>query len=400
MSEGHLRLVSLSILGGPLDGRHHDPEEVVAEILIGSDPGCHLVVEHPGISPIHAKVWADLNESIVYDTSAPRGVYLNNERVTGKATIGTGDVIWLGPPQEEDSVCVQCRFEPWVEVLPGASVEGYETDDAVVIEDDAAAPQDAPPAALASDAPAEAQAPEAPAHVGPAPRSTSEAEAEDDPFFVAEVPGVVPSPSPAPPSSEPGEAASTAPAADDWSFTETAAEPEPVAAPTGDEFFVAGEPGAMPEPEPDFIEASPVLEDATPELAAPQASAVPVFDLPPLEVPALPPLAAPAPPAAPATPATLPPHPLRNPHRRPRRSRLPNPPSRHPSPPQKRASRRPRRAPPSRPRRSPLRHPDRNRHEGPRPLPRPRRRPRGAPPRRDRPRARRPAARAGCVRSR
>ena len=121
MSEGHLRLVSLSILGGPLHGRRHNPDEVVAEILIGSDPDCHLVVELPGISPIHAKVWADLNESTVYDTSAPRGVYVNTERVEEKAPVGEGDVLWLGPPQEPDSVCVKLHFEPWVEVLPGVA---------------------------------------------------------------------------------------------------------------------------------------------------------------------------------------------------------------------------------------------------------------------------------------
>ena len=73
MSEGQLRLVSLTILGGPLDGRRYDPEEVVGEILIGSDESCHLVVDQPGISPIHAKIWADLDESTVYDTSAPLG---------------------------------------------------------------------------------------------------------------------------------------------------------------------------------------------------------------------------------------------------------------------------------------------------------------------------------------
>ena len=121
MSEGHLRLVALSVLGGPLHGRRHNPEEVVAEILIGSDPDCHLVLELPGISPIHAKLWADLNEATVYDTSAPRGVYVNTTRVEDKAAVVEGDVLWLGPPQEPDSVCVKLQFEPWVEVLPGMS---------------------------------------------------------------------------------------------------------------------------------------------------------------------------------------------------------------------------------------------------------------------------------------
>ncbi len=120
MADEKLRLVSLSVLGGPLHGRRHDPDEVVTEILIGSDPDCHLVVDRPGVSPIHARVWADLDQSVVHDTHAPRGLYVNMTRVEGQAPIGAGDVLWLGPPQQPDSVCVQCHFEPWVEMLPPA----------------------------------------------------------------------------------------------------------------------------------------------------------------------------------------------------------------------------------------------------------------------------------------
>ena len=35
-------------------------------------------------------------------------------------------MLWLGPPQEPDSVCVQFQFAPWVEVLPAAPVESAE----------------------------------------------------------------------------------------------------------------------------------------------------------------------------------------------------------------------------------------------------------------------------------
>jgi hypothetical protein len=43
---------------------------------------------------------------------------VNESRIEGQAPIGPGDVLWLGPPREPDSVCVQCHFGPWVEVLP------------------------------------------------------------------------------------------------------------------------------------------------------------------------------------------------------------------------------------------------------------------------------------------
>ncbi|HSD67227.1 MAG TPA: FHA domain-containing protein, partial [Vicinamibacteria bacterium] len=212
MGDEKLRLVTLSVVGGPLDGRRHDPDDVVTEILIGSDPDCHLVVDRPGVSPIHARIWADLDESVVYDTHAPGGLYRNETRVEGQAPLRPGDVLWLGPPQDPESVCVQCRFEPWVEVLPTSLVS---------------------------------------------PAATP----EDDPFFVAEgqEAGFVPPPKPSrvpegpapvphtsvevPPAPSPVELVA-ATIADDWAI----AEPEPSGppapsptppAPPADAFFVA-----------------------------------------------------------------------------------------------------------------------------------------------------------------
>lgn len=334
MSEGHLRLVSLSILGGPLHGRRHSPDEVVAEILIGSDPDCHLLVELPGISPIHARVWADLNESTVYDTSAPRGVYVNTERVEGKgkAPIAEGDVLWLGPPQDPESVCVKLHFEPWVEVLPPVRAEGDDAEAAVVVEGDASSTLAVTPDMIPSEAPpepeaasevaevaevvedvvaveAEAAASEAVEAVAPAPAATSAAApVEDDPFFVGEG-------SQLPPSA--GPAAAPAPAesdsdSDDWAISEAAnaAEPEPAAAPAplpaADEFFVASESSGSVEQEAAFVEAEPVLEASVVEPSSPPV-AVPFLDLPPLEAPAPPPPPpVPPPPPPPPPPAPAP----------------------------------------------------------------------------------------------
>ncbi len=331
MSEGHLRLVSLSILGGSLHGRRHNPDEVVAEILIGSDPDCHLVIDLPGISPIHAKVWADLSESTVYDTSAPRGVYVNNERVQDNARIGEGDVLWLGPPQEPDSVCVKLHFEPWVEVLPGVPVlEGDDVDAAVVVEGDASStlavtkdmiPSEAPdepspPAVEEAEAveaveaveetavasmdagepvetvePVEAEAvsaaSQAPSFVEP---QSSAAAVGDDPFFVGEEsPGPVAAPEP-PPASAPA-------AADDWAISDTPV--SEAAPPAADDFFVAGDPEPVPTAEPMFIEADVVVEPSVEE-PGPPAPAAPFLDLPPLAPP--PPAPAPLPPPPPPPP--------------------------------------------------------------------------------------------------
>jgi hypothetical protein len=294
MSESHLRLVSLSILGGPLDGRRYSPDEVVAEILIGSDPGCHLVADLPGISPIHAKVWADLDESMVHDTSAPRGVYVNDQRVEREARIGMGDVLWLGAPHEPESVCVECRFEPWVEVLP--SPAGY-AGDAPVPADPQPGVDPAEEAVVADAVVAEAievgepvegeplevvEVPPPSAAGTPTAGAVAPPAGEEDPFFV-------------------GEAASSAPAgvqvpeapapADEWSFAEEPLAPAEASVPVADEFFVAAEPAAEAPPvQPAFVIPEPFESSAADE---PAPAAVPLVDLPPLE-----PLAPPTPAAA------------------------------------------------------------------------------------------------------
>ena len=118
MAEGAQRLASLVVVGGPLKDRRLDLEEVVTEVLIGSDGDCHLHVDLPGISPIHARIWADLDGAVAHDTHAPRGLFVNDDKVEGEAPVKNGDWLWLGPPGDPDSVCIQCHFEEWVEVLP------------------------------------------------------------------------------------------------------------------------------------------------------------------------------------------------------------------------------------------------------------------------------------------
>jgi hypothetical protein len=305
MPDERMRLVSLTVLGGALHGRRHDPDEVVTEILIGSDPDCHLVVDLPGVSPIHARVWADLDESVVYDTHAPSGLFVNTARVEGQARIGEGDVLWLGPPQQAHSVCVQCLFEPWVEVLPAA----YAATDA---------PAGAPPD--------ETVAGEAPLDVAEAVVLEDEpsAPADDDPFFVGEGPGssldppapaaaeeAPAAPPPAPPLSPEALVAETIAdtAGDDWNIADAVAPapsgpvdlpPDPPA--PVDDFFVAAEPAVQ---EAAFVEAEPAPPETPP---APR----PALDLPPLEpVPASPIGRAPHPPQSAFTASPAPPEPPR-----------------------------------------------------------------------------------------
>ena len=103
---------SLNVLSGPLAGRNFVLEDAVDNILIGSDASCQFVLDTPGVSPIHARLWVDLNGATVYDTNSPNGVYVNDDRVVKEAPVRNGDILWLGPPGEEGSVLIQCILPP------------------------------------------------------------------------------------------------------------------------------------------------------------------------------------------------------------------------------------------------------------------------------------------------
>ena len=77
---------SLTVLSGPLAGTRLDVDGSDDEILIGADPDCRLALDLPGVSPIHARLTQDQGQLIVHDTRSPRGVFVNDTRVTAAPT--------------------------------------------------------------------------------------------------------------------------------------------------------------------------------------------------------------------------------------------------------------------------------------------------------------------------
>jgi hypothetical protein len=98
-------------------------EEAVDNVLIGSDPSCRFLLDVPGVSPVHARIWIDAEGGTVYDTNSPRGLYVNDDRVSGRAPLNNGDILWLGTPGEEDVVMIQCRLPPRAEAPRPLPVE-------------------------------------------------------------------------------------------------------------------------------------------------------------------------------------------------------------------------------------------------------------------------------------
>jgi hypothetical protein len=260
----------LSVLGGPLDGKRVVLEDS-EELLIGSDPGCKLCLNLPGVSPIHARLWRGPGGAQVYDTRSPQGLYVNDDAVSGERSVQDGDVLWLGPPGAPDSVMIQVRLAspaaPAFDVAPAG-------DAVFIVEDKADADPPPTPVVAAEDLVFELDAPG-----GPAPATRSESRetrperggppAADEVFFLDEIEAPAPSGTPAQPIVE------------EFLF-EDDAPPAPAAAPVRPPASAAKPPA--------------------PRAAAP-APAVPAPSLP--KAPAVPP----PPPAATVKPPAAPPRP-------------------------------------------------------------------------------------------
>jgi len=249
---------SLTVLSGPLAGTRLDVDGSDDEILIGADPDCRLALDLPGVSPIHARLTQDQGELIIHDTRSPRGVYVNDTRVTGQAPLRDGDVVWLGAPGDEGSVMLQCRLA------------GGAAPPAVVIPDEPAAEAAVDPVVFADEPLSPPPAAEAPS---------------DDVFFMEEPAVDVAPPVPEPPPPPPAP---------------ILPEPEPAFAPAEEDLFFVEEPSAP----------------AAAAEAAPAEPPPPAMEPPPPAAEPAPPSPKPSPavrPAAPAAPAPAPPRPARRP---------------------------------------------------------------------------------------
>jgi FHA domain/IPT/TIG domain len=157
-------LTSLTVLGGTLHGKKLTIEDVVVEVLIGSDPDCHLHLDLPSVSPIHARLWIEPDDVTVYGTRSGPGVFVNFDRIEVDGKLRPGDLLWLGPPQAAGSVMLQVQFEERDTLPPVAATApaDEEMDGAQESEATAAAPLALELSALteplAASAPAESDA--------------------------------------------------------------------------------------------------------------------------------------------------------------------------------------------------------------------------------------------------
>jgi hypothetical protein len=99
---------SLTVLGGPLAGTTCELPDS-GTITIGSAEGSTLRLDTPGVSPFHARLVVDAGRVTVHETGAERRVHVNDNPLQPSGSpLRNGDILWLGPPGEEDVVMLQC----------------------------------------------------------------------------------------------------------------------------------------------------------------------------------------------------------------------------------------------------------------------------------------------------
>jgi hypothetical protein len=307
MSESGAQVSSLTVLGGPKGGTRLVIDEVVDEILVGSDPFCKLCLELPGVSPIHTRLWLDASGLTVHDTHSPRGVFVNDQRVAEPTALRDGDILWLGPPGDPDSVMIQYRagapvapkVAPPPPAGPTGADAGHGADEFFIT--DAATPTPSPDAAdffVMDDAATlpPTPTPPAPMKAAPPPAPPPAQPAAEDAFFVVDEP-VAPA---APP-------AGAAPPEESFFVIEDAAASPPAPPPPPPPAPVKPTPPAAAAPpvaRPPAPQPPPTQPTPAPKPAVAPAGAAPARSTP---TPAAPAGVAPQPPAAPRPAAPAPP---------------------------------------------------------------------------------------------
>ncbi len=85
---------SLEMLDGPDGGVIVDVSR--GEVSIGRDPSCNVVLDHPAISKVHARIQRTADAVTIEDLRSTNRTYVNGKQITAAVVLGDGDRIELG----------------------------------------------------------------------------------------------------------------------------------------------------------------------------------------------------------------------------------------------------------------------------------------------------------------
>jgi len=98
-----------------------------SEIIIGRDPAVDLPISSPAVSRRHARLTRDGGHYALEDLGSSNGTFVNEEKLTGRRPLKSGDQIRLGqaitmvfevpPPQR---LCVRLQPNPTASCRPSS----------------------------------------------------------------------------------------------------------------------------------------------------------------------------------------------------------------------------------------------------------------------------------------
>ena len=71
--------------------------EIDRELTIGRDPSCGLVISHPSVSRLHARLTPKDSGLQIEDLESKAGVLVNGRRIQSTTELLEGDLIAIGP---------------------------------------------------------------------------------------------------------------------------------------------------------------------------------------------------------------------------------------------------------------------------------------------------------------
>lgn len=117
---------SFKVDQGPSKGRSFKVD--TQALLIGSGQSADIVIEGPGVEPLHAQIVFDGGQVMLEDLSNEHGTFRNGQRLLATIQVFPGDRIGLGPEvviilEGDDPRGFETAQDQDLDELPGA-VEG------------------------------------------------------------------------------------------------------------------------------------------------------------------------------------------------------------------------------------------------------------------------------------
>jgi pSer/pThr/pTyr-binding forkhead associated (FHA) protein len=79
--------------GERITGKSFDIGE---ELIIGRGDKCHIVLDDPYVSTVHARVFPKDETTMVEDMGSTNGTYLNRKRISAPTEVHKGDLVKIG----------------------------------------------------------------------------------------------------------------------------------------------------------------------------------------------------------------------------------------------------------------------------------------------------------------